>query len=444
MNMKILGSSFTILLLVITFIPGISQELRLDEAVAIGLENNFDVKIARNNTDISRNNYQRGNAGSLPFVQWTGSRNSTRSNVKQTFINGNVNERNGATSNVWNTGVALNWTIFDGLGMFKTYQKLGQLYEAGELDQKIAYENTIEAIILNYNRIILEKNLISALDSNLRLSAERVNISKSSYEVGKAPKLDYLTAQVDYNTDFSALIKQRENYQKAKYELNNILGRAIDTSFEVQDNIRLDSSLQIDVLKTNAMMANNSLLRTKRTGSIAQLEVAEIKSERLPQLGLNLGYNYSNLSSEAGFLLSNQSNGLNYGASASWNLFDGNNVRRRYQNAEINYLSSQVSIEQIELEINLDLENQYLEYTNNILLVNLEQQNLQVALESSNLALERYRVGRSSFIELREAQINALRAYGRLVNAIYNAKVNEIELQRLSGQIIGKDFSTPN
>ena len=243
--MKMLRLFSVLSLTFFSAISSMAQELILEEAVAIGLENNFDLKIARNNMEISQNNYQWGNAGSLPVIDWTGSRSYTRANVKQTFIDGSVNERDGATSNIWNMGLEMNWTIFDGLGMFRTYQKLGELYEVGEMDEKIAYENTIVAIVLNYNQIILEKNRINALDSNLRLSQERVNISKSSYEVGKAPKLEYLTAQVDYNTDYSVLIKQRENYQKAKNELNNILGREIDTPFEVPDNISLDSSLQL-------------------------------------------------------------------------------------------------------------------------------------------------------------------------------------------------------
>jgi outer membrane protein TolC len=127
---------------------------------------------------------------------------------------------------------------------------------------------------------------------------------------------------------------------------------------------------------------------------------------------------------------------LNYGLSATWNIFDGRNVQRRYDNALIIKENNNTLVEQLELQIMRDLENAYLNYTSSLRLVNLERQNLLVARESVAIAVDRYRLGKSTFIELREAQVNAIRTLSRLFDAVYSTKVAELELLLLSGNIV--------
>jgi outer membrane protein TolC len=412
------------------------EMLSISDAIAIGLERNFDVQIAKNDRTITENNYTRGNAGFLPRITWSGARNYSRQNVKQEFITGSTNEKNRATSNTWNTGIDAGWTIFDGMKMFRTYDKLYALKEIGVLDEQIAIENTVFDIALAYYNVLLQKSRIGALDTTLILSRERVDLAQTRYEVGKAPKLDYLSAQVDYNTDYSALLVQEESLEQAKHDLNNLMGRDIKIDFDIPNDISLDSTLAIDQLRQVTLTGNTTLIRARRTGAVLDLEAEEIKSEKIPQVDLNLGYAYNKLSSQAGFLLSNRNSGLNYGLSATWNIFDGRNVQRRYDNALITKQTNDTRIEQLQLQVMRDLENAYLNYNSSLRLVNLERQNLLVARESVTIAVDRYRLGKSTFIELREAQVNAIRTLSRLFDAVYATKVAELELLLLSGNIV--------
>jgi outer membrane protein TolC len=269
------------------------EMLSISDAIAIGLERNFDVQIAKNDRTITENNYTRGNAGFLPRITWSGARNYSRQNVKQEFITGSTNEKNRATSNTWNTGIDAGWTIFDGMKMFRTYDKLYALKEIGVLDEQIAIENTVFDIALAYYNVLLQKSRIGALDTTLILSRERVDLAQTRYEVGKAPKLDYLSAQVDYNTDYSALLVQEESLEQAKHDLNNLMGRDIKIDFDIPNDISLDSTLAIDQLRQVTLTGNTTLIRARRTGAVLDLEAEEIKSEKIPQVDLNLGYAYN-------------------------------------------------------------------------------------------------------------------------------------------------------
>lgn len=78
----------------------------------------------------------------------------------------------------------------------------------------------------------------------------------------------------------------------------------------------------------------------------------------------------------------------------------------------------------------------WMAYQNNMELTNLEKENLQTAHDNYDIALERYKLGDLSGIELREAQNSLLEAEDRLVQAQYNTKLCEISLIQISGNIL--------
>ena len=192
------------------------------------------------------------------------------------------------------------------------------------------------------------------------------------------------------------------------------------------------------------MTNNRQILTSQKNLSISTLEIKEITAEKLPSIGLNLGYNYTNFNSQSGFLSTNQTNGLTYGFSAVWPIFNGFSVQRRFQNAKLTFNSNQLRIEQIKLQVTTNIRKAYINYMSNLELLALEKENNSVAKENSEIALERYRLGNSNALELREAQINAVEAAGRLIDASYNTKIAEINLMWHTGSLIKENTSFIN
>ena len=69
-------------------------------------------------------------------------------------------------------------------------------------------------------------------------------------------------------------------------------------------------------------------------------------------------------------------------------------------------------------------------------LIELEEENILLAKENVNITLETYRLGSTTFIQLREAEKSLSDAYDRLINARYNAKLAETELLRMKGELV--------
>ena len=435
--MKI-GTLLLAFLLPILPVGGQVQEpLDLEKALQLGLENNLQVKIGVENRNL-RELDKKIAAGSLfmPTLNANYLRTFATEDVTQTFVSDPENPREIDAAKSKNKAYS-----FVGIYGFRpesllTMRRLGMLEEISDLDAKIIVENTVAGISTAYYRLILELQRLKVLKQTLFLSKARLDISQAQYELGGAGKRDYLAAQVDYNGDSSLLMTQYQVIQNARVNLNELLAADPDTDFLIQDStITIGDRLALDELYETAFLENRLLLVNQRSNNEAFLRIKELQASRLPGINLNSSFNNSVFNSDAGFLIQNERQGLNYGGSITLNLFSGLTLNRRIQSAKVNQRIQDYSLENYEIQLKSDLQRAYNTYENNLGLLSIEQTNYQVAKENSEIALERFRLGIASYLEFRDAQVNLLSAENRLITSIFQIKQQEIELLRLSGKI---------
>jgi outer membrane protein len=413
------------------------EPLDLEKAIEIGLEKNLQVKIGVENIGLRELDKKIG-AGTffMPVIDANYLRSFSTEDVTQTFVNDPENPRQIDDAKSRNKSYT-----FVGIYGFRpetlvTIKRLGLLTEISELEAKVIVENTVAGISTAYYRLILELQRYQVLKETLRLSKARLNIAEAQYELGGAGKRDYLTAQVDYNSDSSLWLTQFQVIQNSRVNLNELLAIDPDTEFFIQDTtILIGDRLSLEELSENAFMENKLLLVNQRANNDAFLQIKELQAQRLPVINLNSSYTNSVFNSDAGFLLQNERQGLNYGGNVSLNLFSGLTLNRSIQRAKVNKRIQDYSLDQIEIELKSDIQRAYNTYENNLMLLTIEEKNYQVAKENSEIALERFRLGISSYLEFRDAQLNLLTAENRLITSIFQIKEQEIELLRLSGKI---------
>jgi outer membrane protein TolC len=405
-------------------------------AVTIGLKNNYSINIAKNSRDITENNASLGNAGVLPTLDATGSASRSVNNTTQEYSNGTSVDVSGAVSKNYAAGINLNWTIFDGLKMFASLEQLKELHQVGESNYKLTVEQNINDILSTYYDIVRQKQVLEATQRSVTISKERLRITQSQKDVGTASKFDVLRAQVDMNGDKSSLMNQELTLQQAKTRLNQLLGRDVKTKFDVIDTIDVKTGLSYNDLFSTTMQKNNQLLLAKQNKNVAQAQLRLERGDLFPVISLNLGYNYSRSESGAGFFKSSNTTGITYGVSASFNLFDGLNTRRRIENAEVSIESSELALKQVEDQVKALFENTYLKYQNSLQLVKLESENYRAAEENANIALEKLKVGSITPVDFRQVQLDLMNAKSRLLSAEYDAKTSETNLLQISGQLV--------
>ncbi|MGE5363076.1 MAG: TolC family protein [Bacteroidota bacterium] len=431
---KIFKSS--LLLCSIIFTAAQAQpRMTLNDAIKTGLQNNFSIRIAEGSRRIAGNNATIGNAGFLPEADMSASKEYSINNTHQEARDGSVTERTNAKSDNASAGISLNWTIFDGTEMFIEYNRLKELRQMGELRAKQAIEENLAGIIDAYYNIVSNQQNIDALKYTLAVSQERLKLTEDKYNLGSASKLELLQARVDLNADRAALLKQQISLVNAKSQLNQLIGRKPETEMIVQDTIIVSGELEYQPMKQNVLDNNYSLLQSSSNISLANLNLSSMKALWLPRLDFSMGYDYSNTNSDYASFKVNRLHGFSYGLTLRLNIFEGFNTGRRIENAGIELENSRIEYDLERSRVLTDFETSWANYASGLDLLKLETENLSVARQTMEVAYEKMKYGEYSPLEFREAQRSYITALSRLVAAQYSAKVAEVELLRLSGQI---------
>lgn len=410
----------------------------LKQCIETGLERNYSIRIIRNEQLISDNNATQGNAGYLPTIDLSGGFSGTVNNNRNKLSDGTTEKENGVNSETGNIGLNVNWTVFDGFGIQAEYARLKELKKMGELDTRLTIEDFVATLSGEYYNMIRQYIRLRNLRSSLDLSRERVRIAEERYHIGSGSRMDLQQAQVDFNADSSNVLNQLEVVHTSRIRLNELMALDnIDEQIALKDSvIRPNIFLDEVDLWQSTLASNASLLIAQKNQTLSELDYKKVKSRDYPYVKLNAGYGYIANWYEVGATDLQQRLGLNYGLTVGLNLFDGFNRRRERRNARIQIENSQLKKQELELGLRADMSNLWMAYRNNLDLWSLEKENVVVALENHRIAIDRYKLGELSGIELREAQISLLEAEERQSIAEYSTKLCEISLLQLSGQIL--------
>jgi len=411
------------------------QVLTLEDAVKTALENNFQIRIAKNDVEIAENNVSRASAGMLPTVTGNFTNNNSIQNGTQTRTTGEVNTTRNGKGSTLNYGANLNWTIFDGFRMFARYDQLKALQKLGEANLQLTVLANVGDVILRYYDLVQQQRQIKAYDTAVAISGLRVKTAQAKFEIGKSARLEVLNAQVDYNTDTTSLLRQRELFRNNQIVLNELMGRSVDDDFTVVDNVPLNNALNLAQLRDIAAQQSPSLQAALLSRRISELDLKQVKADRYPVVGLTSGYFRNRNKAALGFSTLNTSNGFNYGVTASINIFNGFLQKRNEKNAQIAIESAQLDYDRVKQSINSQLASAFQSYQTNLSLLKLEENNQRIAKQNLDITLEKYKLGSISQMEIRDAQLNFLNASVRLNTAISQAKQSEINLLEISGSL---------
>lgn len=410
----------------------------LNECIQIGLERNFSLLVARNNENIANNNFTKGNAGFLPTLDLSGRYSGTLNNITQNYAEGDQVITNGINNTVANAGLTLGMTLFNGFNVQTNYKKLDELKQLGSLNTQMAVESFLADIISGYYNYIQQLQMLNNLKYAATLSKERLRIDEDRYLLGSSSKLEVLQSRVYLNADSSMLSRQSEIVRAAKIRLNELmaLDDLADEFLSEDTTIEVNPGLLYDNLYNKTLLANTSLQIASKNKVISAYDYKLIVSRSYPYLNFTTGYSYALNTYSSGSPKNQITNGMNYGLTLGMNLFDGYNQRRSLKNSSIGINNRALEYREIEQGIKADLLTIYHAYSNNLRLIQLEEQNLNTASENLDIALEKYKLGSLSGIELREVQKSLLDAKESLLSVQFQTKLAEISLQLISGQIM--------
>jgi outer membrane protein len=421
------------IILLLPIIVHSQQIYTLEDLVRESLLNNYSIKIGKVSEQIAEKNVNIGNAGMLPRIDITRSFQYSMTDLEIQLATG---QRIGSVDNITktnNAGLQVGLTLFDGLAMFANFDKLKDLRERSKIELKIMIETMTRELALNYFNALKQESNMKILSSSLELHDRRIERIRNRMEFGAALNLELLRVQVDKNTDSSSFMQSELAFTNFLRALNYLSGANIIRQIQPDSLINFANLQNIEALRESMYANNATLMRAVINKEISEKDRKLVLAQFYPRITATAGYNYSRSEADAGFFLVNQSEGLAAGINLQWNVMDGSRHIINAQNSKLMIEMQEINIEMVRANLDMLLHNMFENYSRRLAIYELEQSNIAIAQSNFDRTSEEYDLGRATYIEFREAQLNLMRSQERINNAKYDAKFAEIELQILTG-----------
>ncbi len=415
-----------------------AQVLTEQEAAKITLENNYGIKIAKNNLEIARNNTSKYNTGELPTIFVNSGLNYGLKASDINYHSDNIPSSSffGASSATYSGSIGVNYTLFDWKKISYTKEKLKESFNIADLELRKSMENSLMQLFTAYYGIANIQEVIGIQKEIIAISKQRLKRSKLKNEYGKSNRLQILNAEVDLNRDSVNQLNLIQQLTTAKRNLNLVMGRDLESDFDI-DTLVIFNDIEIEQLIANIGKKNTDLLILDKNLALSELNIKLNKSRLKPTIsavgnyGLNGGFNDTNYNVKNQF-----GTGLTAGFSLTWNLFDGGATKIRNQNTLKQIDNINVQKELFRQQIISEMRNYYQTYQTQKYVMQVELENIKTTKVNFERTKDLFNIGRVSSVEFRQAQLNMLNSQLNYKKAKYNAKLAELNIMELSGNIL--------
>lgn len=440
---KFLKRGFGIVVLFFTG-PLFAQDtlhLTVEQAIATALQNNYDIRLSRNDSLITAINYSYRNAAFIPQVNATGTVLANDNAQNQTYEGGVVKSRKGIQSHTANAGLSANWLLFNGFKMFIARNALNDYLEQGSYTIQNQISTSVSDVIKTYYDIVHQKQLLRNVEEQMTLSSARLQLAQYKLDIGVGIKPDVLQAQIDYNQQRASRVNQLAVIDQRKQDLNRLMNVPQTLLYDVSDTIPVDNSLLLSDILNSLNQTSPQLLLARKNIEVAKINVRLARADLYPTVSFTSAYNFARTNNNSVVnptiqpLLSTN-HGFNYGLTASIPILNNFRTRQEIKQAELAVDYQQLIYENQQSTANRDVLNAYRSYLAQKEIVDISDSSVSFARQNLYIERERYRIGNTTYIELRQAEQNVAEAETTLITARYNLKLAETDLLRLKGALV--------
>ncbi|MBT7041314.1 MAG: TolC family protein [Bacteroidetes bacterium] len=437
MKLNIFKYSFFLLLPFLFISAGAQENLSLAGAIKKGLENNYQIKITESSLEIAKNNNSWGQAGLFPSLSLNAFQ-SNRYDEGPNQLTGVVQEYN---TNILSPAISMNWLLFGGFAVQMSKKNLALLEENSESTTALVVENTIQAIILAYYKVLMEEEKLDILKVIMTLSRDRFNYMQAKKDLGSAVTYDVLQAQNAYLSDSSTFLLQQMAVRTANMNLNLLMAVDAKTIYSLSDEFsNAESTFSFDDLSNN-MFANNKTLQNQYINQqLLKNNIKLSQSGLYPSLSMSSGYDFASSRLKYKGLDAITGDAYDYyvNFSLNFNLFNGGKTRRAIANARITEDIGNLQLDELKQSMQIQLTTQYDLYNIRKQLLSVAQENIKSTKLNLDISEEKFKAGAINSFNLRDIQLLFLNTAFRELEARYNLVQSKTDLLRMSGGIISE------
>jgi outer membrane protein TolC len=419
------------------------QTLTLRDALTYALQNKADAKKAKLQVENSEYQIQEVRSRALPQISANG--NLTYNPILQlNALPGDFFGAPGTTllaplGQKWTStaGLSLTQTIFD-QSVFTGLRAAKSTREFYQINNQLTEEQVIERVANNYYSVYVQKERLVLLDSNYVNTTKVRDIVKGQFDNGLAKKIDLDRIVVK----MSNIDTERQQIKNQITLQENALKFYMGMPIETQIDMPKEEFEVIPAALTEQPTIENrtEYLLLKKQEELLVYNKKAVEAGYYPTLSLTAGYNYIGQGPEMPWFAKPQdgvywSDYSSIGLNLHVPIFTGFGTRAKVRQADVEIRSLQEDIKDTKLSLDLDYRNAMADIENNIITIQNQKENMQLASEILSNTKNNYLQGLASLTDLLDAENASLEAQNNYTRAVLNYKIAEIALIKSKGEL---------
>ncbi len=429
------------LITVILFSFSLAQEnLTLNDAIAIALENNYNIRVTKSDQRVAEIQNAWGSVGLFPTIDLSVGNNRSWTDTNAGFGDNESERLQG--------GVDLKWLLFDGFSVHIRKSQLNLFEDLSAGNTAAVVEQTIQDVILAYYTVLLDREKRQVAETLMQLSEDRFNYQSERQQLGSQTTYDVLQAQNSFLEDKGRFMLQDVAYKNAIRNLNFLMAKDPGTMWSFTAEFSVDpKQYDVSTLQDKMLSSNRTLKNQYISQKLLEKNVSLSRADWSPTLALGAGYdnwdNESTYDKVINLVTGSKSSsvfskGYSVGLNLSWSLFNGGNRHRAVQIAKIDRETGETQIENIKHTLSNQLYNFYEIHLVRQELLNVADEALQTAQLNLDISEEKFKSGAINSFNFRDVQLLYLNSAVNRLDAIYAYIDVDTALMRLTGGIISQ------
>ena len=425
-------------------------QLSLDDAVERGIQANLAITEARAQQQQADGQRLESLNALLPSIKGEAStaahqynlatfgfNASTLSKIAPLFPNSHFASFNSIVKvDVTQADAALDWTAFDYAAITR--------YRASRETVKAAFYNTQSSrglVVLNvgnqYLKALADRSLVDSTQALARADEELLRQAQAEHEAGTAARLDELRARVQFQTQQQKVIAAQNAYEKDLILLKREIGIPVEQAIQLTDTAPYTGLEQIslDDARRAAYQGRQDYQGLQRQLRAAQLTRSAARYERLPTVSAMGNYGVTGVT-----------HGLYHGTflaagEVKLPLFKEARFRGDADVAEAQQSDTLNRLADLKQQIDQQLRGSMLDLNSAQALVQVSQQNVDLATRALSDANDRFAAGVEDNLPVVQAQATLSQAQAQLVSDTLQYNQAKLGLARNLG-IVDTQYKT--
>ena len=413
------------------------RTLTLDEAVAMALQQNPDILRARQEIRRTKGVFIELLAQVIPHIIGSGQFQRTDPNLHGGFSGTGGSGGGGiSTDNTYFLRVQATQLIFSG-SAFPSIR--GAAFQTDSAFY--AFRSTVDQVITfvrqQFYQVILNKALIGVQEESVRLLESQLKDQQNRFEAGTVPRFNVLQAEVALANQQPSLIAARNAFRISQLTLSKTLGLDFDPRrgegppFECQGELTYQPrAIALEDAIEMGKERRPFLKQQKANVQNQKMQVGVAWAGMMPTITGNAAYEWDSSPFTSDF--SKLSHGYFWGATGTWNVFDGGATIGRIKQQRALLSQTQITYDDSVRQVELEVQTSFANLQKDRETIQSQEKTVEQAQEAFRLATARLGAGAGTQLDVLNAQVALTQASSTLLQALYSYNADLAEFDRVT------------